>query len=178
MSEVSTPSPAAPEEDEIVDAPRRKRPKEDDEMDITPMIDITFLLLIFFLVASKIDDSASVAIPVTEFGDSAAPQDAVIITIAESGEEMADVFLGEGTGAAIQAGGADRDSQREEIVDYIVADVAGSPNKYMVMIMAEKRVTQGEVDRVAQAVTEANGQLTSEGVGEIKQILLAVKQEG
>lgn len=177
MSEVSTSKPP-PEEDEIVDAPRRKRPKEDDEMDITPMIDITFLLLIFFLVASKIDDSASVSIPVTEFGNAAAPQDAVIITVADSGNEVADVFLGEGNSPSIQVGATDRDGQREEIIDYIVADVAGAPNKYMVMIMGEKRIKQGELNRVAQAVTEANSQLTSEGIGEIKQILLAVKQEG
>ena len=41
------------EEDDSFVMPRRKR--DDDEMDITPMIDITFLLLIFFVVASKMD---------------------------------------------------------------------------------------------------------------------------
>ena len=37
----------------------RKRRFDDAEMDITPMIDITFLLLIFFLVASKMDEGAT-----------------------------------------------------------------------------------------------------------------------
>ncbi len=34
-----------------------RRPLDDSEMDITPMIDITFLLLIFFLVAARLDET-------------------------------------------------------------------------------------------------------------------------
>ena len=45
------------------------RPHQDDsEMDITPMIDMTFLLLIFFLVASKMDRSNEVRLPPAEHG--------------------------------------------------------------------------------------------------------------
>ena len=40
-----------------------ERNTEDAEMDITPMIEITFLLLIFFLVASKMDSPASGELP-------------------------------------------------------------------------------------------------------------------
>lgn len=177
MSEAPSQTPPS-QEDEIVDAPRRKRPKDDDEMDITPMIDIVFLLLIFFLVASKIDDSASVPIPIAEYGMAAPPQEAVVITIAESGSELADVFLGEGASPSIQVGSTDREGQREEIVQYIEDQVNGDPRKYMFMIMAEKRVTQGEINRVAQAVNVANANLAGSGVGEIKKVLLAVKQEG
>lgn len=41
------------EDEEDFVLPRKKR--EDDEMDITPMIDITFLLLIFFIVCSTME---------------------------------------------------------------------------------------------------------------------------
>ena len=34
---------------------RRRRGSEEPKMDITPMIDVTFLLLIFFIVASRLD---------------------------------------------------------------------------------------------------------------------------
>ena len=52
------------EEDDDAVPPRAKR--EDEEMDITPMIDITFLLLIFFVVASKMDPSQTGNIPDAE----------------------------------------------------------------------------------------------------------------
>ncbi len=45
-----------------------RRPLEDAEMDITPMIDITFLLLIFFLVASRLDEDAPVELPTARYG--------------------------------------------------------------------------------------------------------------
>ena len=38
----------------------RGRAREDVEMDITPMIDITFLLLIFFLVCSTADQETTI----------------------------------------------------------------------------------------------------------------------
>ena len=40
----------------------------DAEMDFTPMIDMVFLLLIFFLVASKIDQATSVKLPPARHG--------------------------------------------------------------------------------------------------------------
>jgi len=54
-----------PVEDQT-DRPETLKPRrqlEDTEMDITPMIDVTFLLLIFFIVASKMDESANVPLP-------------------------------------------------------------------------------------------------------------------
>ena len=40
-----------------------RRPKMDVDMDITPMIDVTFLLLIFFLVASRVAQDTEVTLP-------------------------------------------------------------------------------------------------------------------
>ena len=53
----------------------------DFEMDITPMIDMTFLLLIFFLVASKMDRSVEVKLPPARHATAVATRDAVIVTI-------------------------------------------------------------------------------------------------
>ena len=55
-----------PEFEDLDERPEPMRPRdslEDTEMDITPMIDITFLLLIFFIVSSKMDPSANVPLP-------------------------------------------------------------------------------------------------------------------
>ena len=54
------------EEDEPMQMSNRRR--DDDEMDITPMIDITFLLLIFFLVAARLDEDTPVELPAARHG--------------------------------------------------------------------------------------------------------------
>ena len=48
--------------------PKRKRNPDDGELDITPMIDITFLLLAFFVVASKMDPQAAIELPKASYG--------------------------------------------------------------------------------------------------------------
>ena len=47
---------------------KRKRSLEEAEMDITPMIDCTFLLLIFFLVTSKMKPELAVDLPKAKHG--------------------------------------------------------------------------------------------------------------
>lgn len=47
----------------------RKRGGDDFELDITPMIDVTFLLLIFFMVASTMQPSAGATTPAAVHGD-------------------------------------------------------------------------------------------------------------
>ncbi|MEZ6106307.1 MAG: biopolymer transporter ExbD [Pirellulaceae bacterium] len=42
---------------------RRNRGNEEPKMDITPMIDVTFLLLIFFIVASRPDPNRVINAP-------------------------------------------------------------------------------------------------------------------
>ena len=56
---------------------------ETADLDITPMIDITFLLLIFFMVASTSDVQTSVELPPARHGKGVSERDSVIITIAE-----------------------------------------------------------------------------------------------
>ena len=53
-----------------LDIPKRKRNPDDGEMDVTPMIDVTFLLLAFFVVVSKMDPQAAVDLPKASYGDS------------------------------------------------------------------------------------------------------------
>ena len=56
-------------------------------MDITPMIDITFLLLIFFLVCSTMSQATSVKLPPARHGKGVDEKTAVIITIDGEGGE-------------------------------------------------------------------------------------------
>ena len=45
-----------------------RREMGDDELDITPMIDIVFLLLAFFVVVSKMDPKPAVDLPIAKYG--------------------------------------------------------------------------------------------------------------
>jgi len=74
---------------------KRKR-RDDVDMDITPMIDITFLLLIFFLVCSTPDQQGSVDLPPARYGMGVGEQDSVIITISDEGIDTAPIYLADG----------------------------------------------------------------------------------
>ena len=55
------------EAEEIPVLPKR-RMQVDTEMDMTPMIDCTFLLLVFFVVGAKLDPDAIVQLPPARYG--------------------------------------------------------------------------------------------------------------
>ena len=131
--------------------PRRKI--ADAEMDITPMIDITFLLLIFFLVASRLDEDAPVELPPARHGTAVAENSSVIITVAASGENEAAVYLGDGKSPDWLLATKDPTSQEEAIVNYLSEGLKAG--KTSVVIKAEKGVKHREVARVSSAVGKA-----------------------
>ena len=59
----------------------RKRSEYDAELDITPMIDVTFLLLIFFMVTSTMQPSEALDIPTSVHGLGVEANSAILITI-------------------------------------------------------------------------------------------------
>ena len=60
----------------------KKKKGEEADLDITPMIDVTFLLLIFFMVTSTMQESSSIKPPGARHGEGTNKEDSVIITIA------------------------------------------------------------------------------------------------
>ncbi|NLX53957.1 MAG: biopolymer transporter ExbD [Planctomycetaceae bacterium] len=132
----------------------RGRFVSDAESDITPMIDMVFLLLIFFLVASKIDQSTSVKLPPAKHGIAVAQQNAVIVIIKKGPGGSVIVARRDGTPFA-----ADFAVQEQEIGDYVEAGMTGSPpfERPMdtIIVKAEGSVKEGDVARVAQAIGRA-----------------------
>jgi biopolymer transport protein ExbD len=138
---------------------------EDTEMDITPMIDITFLLLIFFLVASKMDESTAVTLPITDTGINIPVKESVIITVAEGkSDETAAVYKGDGISAGNEIPYPDVDSLVTGIVDYVKAETENDPNKKWVLIQGAGGVKYKHVNEVAKAAAN-NEQITNMGVG-------------
>jgi biopolymer transport protein ExbD len=142
-----------------------RRPMDEIEMDITPMIDITFLLLIFFIVASKLDEGASVQLPKAKHGTSVAMKSSAVITVAQAGDQAL-VYCGEGKSDETLIKSTDPDDQEEALVAYLEEQMAAG--KLEVIIMAEKGVRHGDVARVSKAVGK---------IGKHKTLFVAILEE-
>src|SRR5687768_3139081 len=70
---------------------------QDNDVDMTPMIDCIMLLLIFFMTTSKMNAQGAIPVPEARHGSEADPRKSIMISIfeAKSGKE-AEVVLGDG----------------------------------------------------------------------------------
>lgn len=137
--------------------PKRKG-GEDTEMDITPMIDVTFLLLIFFVVASKMDPQKAMDLPMADNGLVISANTSVVLVVSK----------GKGKDVVIYKGNAKKDSdivegdpltQEQIIQQYVQEELAKEPTggekkKNAVLIMGEKGFSYRHIERVRQAVAE------------------------
>jgi len=137
-------------EDELL-KPRRRL--EDTEMDITPMIDITFLLLIFFLVASNMDQSASVLLPPAQYGTTVANRASVFVTLDKpAGDEPAPVYKGDGPDPGNLIEASDLEALETELETYVADTILEDDRKRYVVIKAARGVKHRDVARVAKSV--------------------------
>jgi len=166
----STPPLDGFEVDEPRPAPLQKRKQlEDTEMDITPMIDITFLLLIFFLVASKMDQSTAVQLPPAKTGRAVPMRNSVVLTVAPGATDgPAMVYKGDGASDATALDSSDPDALVLAITEFVEAEVAADPNKTWVLIKGAKGTKHRDVSRVAKAAAE---------VASIQNMAVGVMQE-
>ncbi|MCC9604438.1 biopolymer transporter ExbD [Blastopirellula sp. JC732] len=147
---------ALPVEPEAITFSRPKVKKDEADLDITPMIDITFLLLIFFLVASRLDSDSVRNLPDAKQGVSISATNTVILTVTADGPDgAAVVFLGDGPLADTQTSDG-LDAQEAEIMDYVEREMASRPAR-SVLIKAEKTVRAGDVVRVMRAAASIEG---------------------
>ena len=168
---MATDSLPVEEQDDHVAEPalRLGRGSRDDdvEMDITPMIDVTFLLLIFFLVASHMSADQAVSLPEARAGSPISATNSVVLILSKSGADSIAVKKSNGEELS-----PDLATQEEEIIQYVKDSIAGTggtggkPKQY-VLVKAAKGIKHKEVSRVAQAVAGA----------EIQNLYIAVKHE-
>ena len=132
-----------------------RRPiKDTAELDITPMIDITFLLLIFFLVASTTGPQTAVELPPARYGKGVNDLTSVIVTVAErGGPGSALVYLGERVGGKLLP---DDPTVQEEQITQAVQDGFNN-GKLTVLLKAERGVLHRDVSRVAAAAGQVEG---------------------
>jgi biopolymer transport protein ExbD len=124
------------------------------DMDITPMIDMTFLLLIFFLVSSTPDKSTVIDLPKASHGVGVSQLNSVIFTIGMGGLGPAPVYAADGRipGAELSDNLETRGRQIAEAVEKGFRE-----NKPNVVIKADRDVAYREVARVVKAVSQIEG---------------------
>lgn len=126
----------------------------DADLDITPMIDITFLLLIYFLVAAIPDRNAALDLPEAQYGTGVPRTESAILTVGLGGLAGAPVFLGDGKDPSRQLP-SDFRAQRDRIEAFVrQKQKEGAPH---VLIKADKGVPHGDVARVAAAASRVKG---------------------
>ncbi len=127
---------------------KRKPQVLDEEMDITPMIDITFLLLIFFIVSSKMNAEQAVDLPKARHGGVVAAKESVVVIMKRGTGDQAEVEKSDGTPFS-----SDIEQQNADIAEYISAGI--DDGKKHVIIRAEGSVRHGEIGRVSEAISQA-----------------------
>ena len=123
---------------------KRQPAAEEDDLDITPMIDVTFLLLIFFMVTSNMEQSAQVAIPPAKHGLGVSVADSTVITIFRTDDEP-EIYLADGEK---KNGPVDV----SEVTAYVQTGI--TDRKFNVIIKADRDIPSGFVEEVARAANE------------------------
>ncbi len=132
---------------------RRRDRREDVEMDITPMIDITFLLLIFFIVCSTPDQNSSFELAEAKHGRGVSEDSSVFITISAESADPAPVYLGDGTNG--ESLPEDQDKQNDLIREAV--EKGRLEFKENVLIKADRNVAYRDVARVIKVVSRVEG---------------------
>lgn len=119
----------------------------EDELDLTPLIDVAFLLQIFFMVTATIEMAASISLPGAKHGQAPDLTTATFVTIfkSESGPEL---YLSNGK----------RENgpvSVEDVVPHVQEGV--SAGKHLLVIKADREVASGFVEDVARAAAKVEG---------------------
>jgi biopolymer transport protein ExbD len=138
---------------------RKKGKKEEAELDITPMIDVTFLLLIFFMVTSTMQSQAETNVPPAKHGIGADANESIMITIlAEPGGGGGRILLGDNAG--------DEVTNMELVKAYVQEGI--NDKKKLVIIKADRDVSHGKVAEVLKALADMEEIQFAIGVQEIR----------
>ena len=124
----------------------RERVVPEADLDITPMIDVVFLLLIFFMVTSTMQASSDLEIPAAKHGVGLKTDKTTVILVRNPGAEggVPVIVLENGNEVSL-----------EEVTSEIQQQM--QKNISQVIIKADGRVTTGFIQEVVKAVTSVEG---------------------
>ncbi len=126
--------------------PKNKK-KFDGEFDITPMIDVVLLLLIFFMVSARMAPQNNARLPKAKNGETAASHDAVVLVVKAGPSDSAIVSTRDGKKFP-----ADREEQNAEIAEYVEQSFLDESKKFL-LIQGEPNVLTSEMVRIRMAAS-------------------------
>jgi biopolymer transport protein ExbD len=141
------------EDEEALTPPKRAL---DGELDLTSLIDVVFLLLIFFMVSSTMKGTPDVDTPQAHFGTGVVEKTSAIVTVLRAGPGGPPmIILGDGRGP---------EGNFDDVYDYV--SLAAREGKTHVIIKAERDIPHGFVQKVAKAVSKVENIRLNIGVQE------------
>lgn len=134
--------------DDDVSGPVMQKRKRigDEDLDLTPMIDVTFQLLIFFMVASNMSSKPKVDLPQVRHSISVEGGAATFITIRAKDSDTPVALLGDGAGP---------EGTPEDIKKYVGDAVNEKRTK--VILKGDGDAPIGFVDEVCRAIRSVDG---------------------
>jgi len=130
-----------------LEGPKRKKMKHDEEIDVAPLIDCTFILLMYFIVLQAMTPRMDANVPAAEHGTAMKQESASVITIKNNPDTQQTSIIygddkrGEGTVAGVTT--FVEDGLRKQ--------------KNNVIIMADREVPHGIVQQVLKAAAKVEG---------------------
>ncbi|MDB5386601.1 MAG: hypothetical protein JWM11_2247 [Planctomycetaceae bacterium] len=141
------------EDEESLTPPKRAL---DGELDLTSLIDVVFLLLIFFMVSSTMKGTPDVDTPQAHFGTGVVEKTASIVTVLRDGPGGPPmIILGDGRGP---------EGNLDDVHDYI--SQAAREGKTHVIIKAERDIPHGFVQQIEKVVSKVENIRLNIGVQE------------
>ena len=127
------------------------------DLDITPMIDVTFLLLIFFMVTSTMQQMPE-NLPTAQHGVGVESRESLIVTISAPTSLTNPPAVRVGNGEALTGTGGPREldeSSRSRVREQVAQ--GQQEGKTRVIIRADREVPYGFISQVMRAVNEVEG---------------------
>ena len=155
MSEsVQPPRPKHPaghaEGDEYVPAPREK--KKELDFDITPMIDVVFLLLIFFMVSSTMQQSAPADAPPARNGQGLQADGAIRLALLPEQAGVVEVQLPDGTTVELEEA-----VEKKSVLAAVEAAREADPGSSEIILLADRDASAGSVRKLLKQLAEVEG---------------------
>lgn len=132
--------------------PIRKQKFEEAHFDITAMIDLVFMMNIFFLVTSLATSMSEIDLPPAQHAKGADMDKSIVVTILAG--KPPSVFLGDSKGDPLPEG-KEQEQQIQAAIEAGMTD-ADAP-KTILLIKAEKGVLHRDVARVANLAAAHEG---------------------
>lgn len=140
-------------EEEQVELRKSRRNTEEAELDMTAMIDVTFLLLAFFVVVSKMDPQKTVDLPVASVTFNLPEKNCVVmVATADAETESFKVFKGSAMNEADLITLQDPELVEEEVGAYVEEEFTNHPTKEAVLIKGEGDVRTGLIEMIKRGV--------------------------